>query len=673
MKKKLARERLAKLRAVVEHHRRCYHEQDAPEISDTAFDALVEELRALELEVEGEVRVADVVGGAVNEAFNKVTHRVRQWSFDNVFSLAELQEWDARKRRLLIENDRQPADLSYVAEHKIDGLKLVLEYERGKLVRAVTRGDGIVGENVTHTACTIKNLPRELRAPVDLICVGEVWLGEAEFNRINEARSRAHEPLFANPRNAAAGSLRQLDPKVTATRRLSVTLYDIDFFSGHDTGLLPADTQWQELKLLKKLGLPVDTESRRCPDIFAVQRYYEDWLAKRHTLAHGIDGVVVKVDSVDLQRLMGYTAKAPRFGVAYKFPAEEVTTVVEEIALQVGRTGVVTPVAHLRPVRIAGSTVSRATLHNEDQIKRLDVRVGDTVILRKAGDVIPEIVSVVIALRPRRTKPYRFPTRVAECGGDGAIERVPGEVAYRCVSKDSGALHRHRLYYFASKKALNIDGVGPKLIDLFLEYGLISTYADFFTLTAGDLIDLPGFQEKSATNVVKAIEASKTVPLDRLLVGLSIDNVGEETARLLADYFGSLPALREAKPEEINSIYGVGDTVATSVWEWFANPLHRATLEALLPHLNIQNSDKNKKFKNGALKDKTFVLTGTLKSMTRDEAKEAIRSLGGKISSSVSRRTDYLVVGLDPGSKAEQATKLGVNILDEEAFNSLLV
>jgi DNA ligase (NAD+) len=670
MVRKLDKERLLQLRETVAYHRARYHEEDAPEISDEAYDALLGELRELELIVEGKVSAADVVGGAASEAFAKVTHKVPQWSFDNLFTEEELREWDARVKRLLTEADQPLAELSYVAEHKIDGLKLIIEYEKGCLVRAATRGDGAVGENVTHTAVTIASLPKELKQVVDLICVGEVWLGEKEFARINRAREKAGEPLFANPRNAAAGSLRQLDPAVSASRRLSFTAYDIDQFDALGTKLERPGSQWDELQLLKKLGLPTSKDSRLCNSIAEVQQFYDEWLKKRETLPHGIDGVVMKVNSVPLQHIIGYTAKAPRFGMAYKFPAVEATTIVEDIALQVGRTGVITPVAHLRPVFIDGSTVSRATLHNEDQINRLDIRIGDTVVLRKAGDIIPEILSVVLSLRPKNAKPYKFPKVVPECGGDGSIERIPGEAAYRCVSKDSGALHRHRLYYFVSKGALNVDGVGPKLIDLFLDHGLISTYADLFTLTEGDLRDLPGFKEKAALNVVRAIEVAKQVPLYRLLVGLSIENVGEETARLIADTFGSLEAIQGASREEVAAIYGVGEVVADSLVSWFADPLHQKTLVELLPYLKIQNPTPATI--STELTGKTFVLTGTLTSLTRDEAKDLIRTHGGKIASSVSKKTDYVVVGADPGSKATEAEKLGVTVLNETEFKKII-
>lgn len=670
MNKTEKRARLKQLRDTVAHHRQLYHEQDEPEISDEAYDALLVELRDLELELDGKVSTADTVGGAVSEAFTKVKHPVRQWSFDNVFTEEELRDWDARLQRLLSEADRNPAELSYVAEHKIDGLKLVIEYRNGELVRAATRGDGVTGENVTHTARTIASLPHQLKQPVDIVCVGEVWLSQTEFERINAAREAAGESLFANPRNAAAGSLRQLDPAVAAERKLSLTVYDLDAFSDPAGSAETPESQWEELKLLKRLGLPTNEHSKCCQNIDEVQTFYEKWTEEHEDLPYGVDGVVMKVDDLSLQRVLGFTAKAPRFGMAYKFPAEEATTVVEDILLQVGRTGVITPVAQLRPVLIDGSTVSRATLHNEDNIARLDVRVGDTIVIRKAGDIIPEILSVVSSLRPAKTKPYRFPKTVPECGGDGSIERIPGEAAYRCVSNDSGSLHRHRLYYFVSKGALNVDGVGPRIIDLLLDQGLISSYADLFTLEFGDVRDLPGFKDRAAQNVIDALAAAKRVPLHRLLVGLSIDSVGEETARLLANTFGSLTAIREASIDDLSAIHGLGDTVAVSVVEWFRNPEHQKTLESLLPHLDIQNPESNTA--EQTLAGKTFVLTGSLEAFTRDEAKAAIQALGGKVSSSVSKKTDYVLVGADPGSKADEAERLGVEMLDETGFRSLV-
>ena len=664
------KKRLTQLRATVAHHQKRYYDEDSPEISDEAYDALIEELEKLELSVEGKKSaVTATVRGIASEAFAKVTHKVRQWSFDNIFDETELGEWTTRVERLLKEADVTDHP-TYVCEHKVDGLKLVIEYEKGVLVRAATRGNGVIGEDVTHTARTIASLPERLKKAVSLICVGEVWLGEKEFARINNEREKTGEPLFANPRNAAAGSLRQLDAEVSRTRKLSLTVYDLEALKLEGLSLPIPETQFDELSLLKNLGLPVDANAELARSATDIQRYYEYWQIHREELAHGIDGVVIKINEVALQKVLGYTAKAPRFGVAYKFPAVEATTVVEDIQLQVGRTGVITPVAHLRPVRIDGSTVSRATLHNEDNIARLDVRISDTVVLRKAGDVIPEIVSVITSLRSENAKPYRFPKTVDACGGDRRIERIPGEAAYRCVSRDSGALRRQRLYYFVGKTALNIDGVGPKIIDSFLDHGLIAGHSDLFTLTVGDIKDLPGFKDKSAENIVSAIAASRQVPLYRFLVGLSIDNVGEETARLLADRFGSIEALARASVEDIAALYGIGEVVAESIHTWFQDKKHLTLIKELLRCVTptIESGGAI----SATLEGKTFVLTGTLEGFSRDDAKDVIQKRGGKVSGSVYKKTDYVVVGEDPGSKATEAARLGVAILDEAAFVALL-
>lgn len=662
--------RLAKLRETVAYHRALYHDRDTPEISDEAYDALLAELQQLEEQVEGQVTTASTVGGATDSAFAKVTHRVRQWSFDNIFSPEELAEWDARVHKLLEDADHASGSVAYVAEHKIDGLKLVIEYEAGVLVRCSTRGDGLIGEDVTHTAATIASLPHTLRAPVNLICVGEVWLSKDAFAAVNEQRAAQGEALFANPRNAAAGSLRQLDPAVARARNLSLTVYDIDLFESARTEVAPPTTQWGEMQLLSELGLPTSEHVTLCDSIATVQEFYDRAVIERDSFAFAIDGVVLKVNDLSQQRMLGYTAKGPRFGIAYKLPSEQTTTVVEGITLQVGRTGKITPVAELRPVAIAGSTVGRATLHNEDFIADLDVRVGDTVIIQKAGDIIPEVLAVIPTLRPAGTKRYRFPATVPGCGGDGEIERIVGEAAHRCVSLDSDQLRRQRLYYFASKTALNIDGVGPRIIDQLWEAGLITSAVDLFTLRTDQLEPLPSFQATAAKNVVDAIAQASTVPLYRLLIGLSIDGVGEETARLLAETFGALEVLQEASEAQIAAIYGIGDTVAQSVRSWFAQPKNRDFLAALTPHLTIINPVRTTA--SATLAGTTFVLTGTLQHLTRDEAKDAIRKAGGKVSSSVSRKTDYVVVGNDPGSKATSAKELGVTILDEVQFRSLL-
>jgi len=472
---KETRSRAKKLYELIEHHRKLYHEFDSPKLSDEAYDALVQELINLEMEY-AELRSADSpthrIGGAPLESFKKVAHSVAQWSFDNAFDASDIADWEERMiRYLLREQGKEVKKMSFCAEHKIDGLKVILTYKDGIFVAGATRGDGIVGEDVTVNLKTIESIPLRLSQAIDCIVVGEVWLPKKELVRINEERAVQGEVLFANARNVAAGTLRQLDPKIVRSRKLNCFVYDIDFFDGKKTSFSMPDTQERELKLLQKLGFNVNDTYTVCSTLEEVERYYKKWSAGRQALPYGVDGVVLKVNERVLQLALGYTAKSPRFGIAYKFPAVQTTTVVLDIVLQVGRTGVLTPVANLRPVLIDGSTVSRATLHNEDEIKRLDVRVGDTVILQKAGDVIPDIVEVLKDLRPKNSKAFLFPSYVALCGGDGSIERIPGQSAYRCVNKNSGAQLQRKFEYFVSKKAFAIDGLGKKIIEQLMDVG----------------------------------------------------------------------------------------------------------------------------------------------------------------------------------------------------------
>lgn len=664
MSKSSSQKRLAELTKLVAYHHERYHRDDAPEIADEVYDSLVTELRALELEINGVTKTTDKIGAPAVAAFTKVTHAVAQWSFDNVFDYTELTEWDERAARVLGEADTKTM-YTYVAEHKIDGLKLVLTYQAGVLVRAVTRGDGVVGEDVTHTARTIKGLPEVLTHPVDLVCVGEVLLANDAFKLLNEQQAKAGEPLFANARNAAAGTLRQLDPEIARARGLSLFCYDIDLFVPNGTKLVTPETQMDEHAILATLGLPTNSYVTHCKKLADVETFYQHWSNKRDTLPYGIDGVVIKINECPVQRMLGYTAKAPRFGIAYKFPAEQATTIVEAIDLQVGRTGVITPVAHLRPVRIAGSTVARATLHNEDQIKRLDVRVGDTVVLQKAGDVIPEVVSVVMELRPSKTEAYTFPKVVAGCGGDGRIERIPGEAAYRCVVLDSPDILRLKISYFVSKAALNIDGVGPKIIDALLEAELISSPVDLFRLRLADVLSLPGFKEKSAENVITAIAAARHQPMYRVLVALGIDGVGEETARLIADHFPDFKLLRAATVAELEAIHGIGSIVADALVTWLKQKEHKAMLDELLKELVIEKMEVTT---SQALRGSTVVVTGTLSGYSRDEAKDLVRRHGGTVASSVSKKTTFVVVGAEAGSKAAEAKRLGVPTLTEAEF-----
>lgn len=665
--------RSRELGRLIAHHQKLYHEKDAPEISDEVYDSFVRELMILKEKYPALATIfkqTDAVGGRPDDAFKKVTHRVRQWSFDNVFTGAELSAWEERLYRFLEKQDIHTKNIWYVSEHKIDGLKIILEYTNGVLVRATTRGDGVTGEDVTHTAKMIADIPHKLTSPVSLIAVGEAWLSQDEFQRINAGRTKNDEPLFANPRNAAAGSVRQLDPAVTQKRKLSFYTYDIDFIDEKTLdGKLPV-TQAEELALLQTLGFTVNPHAKLCKTLGEAITEYEKWVSKKNSMPYGMDGTVIKVNEISLQTALGYTAKSPRFGIAFKFPSEEATTIVEDIVLQVGRTGVLTPVAHLHPVLIAGSTVSRATLHNEDQIKRLDVRIGDTVILQKAGDVIPEIVSVILPLRPKNTKPYLFPLKVAECGGDGSIERIPGMSAYRCVAKDSDILHRRRLYYFASKGALNIDGLGPRIIDILLDNNLINSAVDLFTLTEGDLVGLPGFKEKSAQNVISAIHTARDVSLHRFLVALSIEHVGDETARIIADALQTIERVRNATREELSEIHGVGDIVADSLVSWFQESAHKKEVDALLNYLILKSPISTGK--RSTLMGKTFVFTGTLPTLSRGDAENLARNAGASVTSSVSKNTSYVVVGTDAGTKAKKAEMLGVPMLSEMQFLELL-
>lgn len=666
MTKDSIRQRIGKLRAVVAHHAEAYHTKDAPEISDAAYDALVEELSALE-RAHPEYTTGSptqAVGGNVLPQFKKVRHKVRQWSFDNAFTVADLEAWDARVRKLALEHGFRSEDVSYTVEHKIDGLKIVLTYERGTLVLAATRGDGEVGEDITENVKTIRSIPHTLPVQVDCVIIGEAWLPKSELARINAAREKAGDPLFANTRNAAAGSLRQLDSRVAASRRLEAFLYDLETFNGR--GLLEAPrTQEEELRVLMRLGCPVNTSHVHAETAQDVVAFYERSVSSQGDHEYGMDGLVIKVDSIAIQERLGHTAKSPRWGIAFKFPAEQATTTLLDIVFQVGRTGVITPVAHLKPVRVAGSVVSRATLHNEDEIRRLDVRIGDTVIIQKAGDVIPDIVRVLPELRSGKEKPYRFPKRVAACGEDDRIERISGTSAWRCVNPDSPERRRRTFEYFVSKKGFDIAGLGEKTVSILFDTGLIQTFDDIFTLTEGDFLSLPGFAEVSARKAVESIvRAAKSVPLSRLLTALSIEHVGEETARDIARHFGSIERIRHASPEELTEVDGVGDVVARSLHGWFHKKENNALLDRILSHITIATPEKA----HSRLAGKIFVFTGTLSSLHRDEAQEKVRALGGKASNSVSVKTSYVVAGEEAGSKEREARRLGVPVLTEAQF-----
>ncbi|HVZ75809.1 MAG TPA: NAD-dependent DNA ligase LigA [Candidatus Paceibacterota bacterium] len=657
--------RYQKLVRELNRHRHLYHVLDTPEIPDQAYDELEQELLRIEREYPDIVAPDSPtlrVGGPVLPQFKKVAHAVAQWSFNDAFSEADIRAFDARvKKALGVER------VEYDCELKIDGLKIVLTYEKGVLKTAATRGNGLVGEDVTHNVRTIESVPLSLARPVDLIVEGEVWMSERSLEKLNEERKKNSEPPFANPRNAAAGSIRQLDPKIAAARNLNTFMYDV----AQTSDTLPP-TQEEELEYLRGLGLKVNPHHETVSSVEDVLAYWEKWKGRNRAEGYWLDGVVVKVNERAYQERLGYTGKAPRFAVAFKFPAEQVTTVVEDIVLQVGRTGVLTPVAHLKPVSVAGTTVSRATLHNEDEIKRLDVRVGDTVILQKAGDVIPDIVKVLVELRTGKEKPYKWPTHVAECGGEGAIERIPGEAAWRCVARDSFAVKRRVLRHFASRGALNIEGLGESTVDALLESGLVVNFDDFFTLEEGDALTLEGFAEVSAKKLIASIaKVAKRVPLSRLVTGLSIPHVGEETAILLAQNFKTIDDVAKASTQELEDINGIGEVVAQAIHAWFKDKDNKKLIERLKKVITIV-SEKASARTNLPLAGKTFVLTGGLSTLSRDEAKERIRARGGDVSSSVSKKTTYVVAGDDAGSKLDKARELGVRMLSEEEFLKLL-
>jgi len=660
--------RIKKLRTTIDHHRFLYHVRDESEISEAALDSLKDELKKIEQEYP-ELVTADSptqrVAGAVLDAFEKVPHKVRQWSFDDAFNKEDLEQFVIRARNILAK-ESDSTDFAFLAEQKIDGLKVILEYQNGLLQTAATRGDGVVGENVTENAKTIESIPLKLTSNVSGIFEGEIFMAKSSFESLNTQRAENGEELFANPRNAAAGTMRQLDSSIVAQRKLSCFVYDIA-----DLGTVMPKTQQQELEMLETLGFTVNTERKLCESIDKIFDFYNKQQQTKESFNYWIDGLVIKINEIEIQNILGYTGKSPRHSIALKFPAEQTTTVVENISLQVGRTGVITPIAELRPVSIAGSTVARATLHNAEEIERLDVRVGDTVIIEKAGDIIPKVVEVVLSLRPTNTKQYAFPTKIRECGGDGSIEKIEGQVAYRCVSLDSADIQKKRLEYFASKKAINIDGLGPQLLNRLYDAGLVATPADIYSLQKDDLLQLEGFKERSVQKLLDSIETTREIPFKRFITALGLPEVGEESALLLADKFDVIQDLRDAETTALENIHGIGSVVAENIVQWFAHPDNVRLVNDLLQHVSIAYDTLTQS--HAEITDKTFVITGSFDAFSRDDIKDMVRSYGGKIGSSVSKNTDVLIAGTKAGSKLQKAQEMKTTIWDEEHVQGLML
>ena len=662
------KDRISKLRAQISDLRYRYHVENDPSVTDDVYDSLTREVRGLE-EKYPEFKVKNDplarVAGAPLPKFEKVTHRERMLSLNDVFSHEELQDWEDRVKKLL-----PNASFEYFSELKFDGLAITLRYEDGKLVRGATRGDGFVGENVTQNVLMIEDIPLRLPAPYpQLIEVrGEAVLSKKRLLEINREQEKDGLQKFANTRNAAAGAIRQLDASLTKSRKLNFFAYDIAELSADFSARMKRHSD--EHRLLASLGFPVSIHERIAKNISEVEIFIENIRSIREKFPYGTDGVVISVNELDLQKRLGTVGKAPRYMAAFKYPAEKATTQVTDITVQVGRTGILTPLAHFIPTLVAGSTVSKSTLHNMDQIARLDIRIGDTVIIQKAGDVIPEVVQVLTDLRTGKEKKFAMPLKCPECGKKIQKQENLGgtSVGYYCTNTRCPAKNIRNMTHFVF--ALDIYTVGPKIVERLKDEGLITDGADLFALTEADLSGLERFGEKSAKNIVENIGSKKNPPLDRFIVALGIIHVGEETARDLAAHFGSLEKLIHADKEDFDSIENIGPAVSESINAYFKDSHNQAFLKKL-----SANGVKPKNFikkSGGRLEGKIFVITGTLAEMSREESKVRILALGGKVASAVSKNTDYVVAGENPGSKYTQAQKLSIKILDYKAFTDLL-
>jgi len=659
---------IEKLRDEIRHHEYLYYVLDEPEISDYEFDKLMHRLQELERQ-HPEFTTPDSptqrVGGQPAEEFPKVPHSAPMLSLDNTYSVDELKDFDRRVRELA-----GRAKVDYVGELKLDGLSMALTYEDGVLTRGVTRGDGEVGEDVTPNVRTIRSVPLRIDAkklaligsPKRFEVRGEVIMMRPAFEAANAQREAAGEPRFANPRNAAAGSMRQLDPRIVAARRLDMFIYFLLV-----NGVEPLREHAQALEALAKMGFKVNPNWRLCNSLDGLLAYIQEWEGKRDSLDYEIDGIVIKVNETGLWQELGATAKSPRWAVAYKYPARQATTVVKDIRAQVGRTGTLTPVADLEPVDVGGVTVSHATLHNMDEIERLGIKIGDTILIQRAGEVIPQVVKVV--KRAPDGREFRMPKECPVCGGE--VHRAEGEVAYRCVNAACPAKLKESLLHFASRRAMNIDGLGEALVDQLVDKGLVRDAADLYSLKHEQVADLERMGDKSASNLLAEIEGSKKAELPRLIFALGIRFVGERTGQLLADHFGSLDELAKAGEAQLLEVEEVGPRVAEAILEFFREPRNLKVL-GKLRKAGLRFEQKKARKVEGKLAGKQFVLTGTLPRYSREEATRLIEEAGGRVIGSVSKKTDYVVVGADPGSKLEKAQSLGVKTLDEAGLMKLL-
>jgi DNA ligase (NAD+) len=665
-----AEKRIARLRDEIRRHEHLYYVRSRPEISDQEYDALDRELRDLEALFPDLVTPdspTQRVGETPSEEFPSYEHRVPMLSLDNTYSEEELREFEERIFRAVGKRE-----IAYTAELKIDGLSMSLHYEGGKLVRGVTRGDGVRGDDVTPNARAIRAIPLVLQGdgvPSELEARGEVYLPRGRFEAINREREESEEEPFANPRNAAAGTMKSLDARVVAKRGLDVFLYAV----AHVKGASPR-SQWEALEALRSWGLRTNPTSRRCQGLVEVLAFIEEWREKRASLEYEIDGVVIKVDDFALQQELGFTSKFPRWAIAYKYPAMQAATTVAAIEVQVGRTGKLTPVAHLAPVALGGATVSRATLHNEEEIARKDVRVGDTVLIERGGEVIPKVVRVVEEKRPKGARPWSPPERCPVCGTPAV--KPEGEVDRRCPNASCPAQLEERLKHFAGRKAMDIEGLGDAIVRQLVEKGMVRDFADLYGLTLDELGPLLAPKSKTkdflgARNLLDGIEKSRSRELRMLLFGLGIRFVGERAATLLARHFRGLPALAQASVEEIQAIHEIGPVVAESVHAWFRDPANQRLMKRL-KEAGLRFDEGEAAPGSLALQGMQLVLTGTLDSMTRDEAKAAIEARGGRVTSSVSKKTSYVVAGKDAGSKLDKAKELEVRTLDEAGFRALL-